>query len=205
MKSSFDNNKDEFNSHYWNLRDIRIGCLLKKDSEVKFEGKKVSEDEELTQALECQIVADWLESIGGVKLIKFVFQEYSKELDSCTLYDLQETLGQKETMTTILDRIELEETGKLNSFQERKSEGFRGGNSGGKPARQKRHCFICEEAGKRFDTHDTKFCWNRDENRKSGKVRAARLDKSDSSSSETEEDLKTLIKKLKIKAKKEFS
>ena len=210
VKSSFDNSKDEFNSHYWNLRDIRIGCLLKKDSEIKFEGKRVGEDEELTPALECQIVADWLESIGGVKLIKFVFQEYSKELESCTLYDLKETLGQKETMTTNMDRLDLEETGKLNRFQERKQEGFRRGNSGGKPARQKRHCFICEEAGKRFDSHDTKFCWNRDENKKSGKassykqeakVRAAKLDKSESSSSGTEEDLKTLFKKLKIKAK----
>ena len=122
VKNSFDSSKDEFNSHYWNMRDIRIGCLLKKDSEITFEGGKVKEDEELTPSLECQIVADWLESIGGLKLIKFVAQEYSKELESCTIYDLQETLGQKETMSTLLDKMDLEETGKLNKFQDRRND-----------------------------------------------------------------------------------
>ena len=70
VKNSFDVSKDYFNSHYWNMRDIRIGCLLKKDSDITFEGAAIAEDEELTPALECQIVADRLESIGGLKLFQ---------------------------------------------------------------------------------------------------------------------------------------
>ena len=212
VKNSFDASTDEYNGHYWNLRDIRIGCLLKKESEIKFEGAALTEDEELTPALECQIVADWLESIGGVKLIKYVAQEYSKDLETCTLYDLQETLGQKETMTTLLDKMDVEETGKLNKFQARKSEKSPRRSFGG---RQKRHCFICEESGKRFDTHDTKFCWNREENKSKGKaskykqeakVRAAKIDEENaSSSSDTDEDLNNLIKKLKMKSRNKKS
>ena len=204
VKNSFDVSKDYFNSHYWNMRDIRIGCLLKKDFDITFEGAAIAEDEELTPALECQIVADWLESIGGLKLFKFVAQEYSKELETCTIYDLQETLGQKETMSTLLDKMDMEETGKLNKFQAKKF------SSGGRQGRgQTRHCFICEEAGKRFDTHDTKFCWNREENKNKGKafkykqdakLRAARIDE-DSASSEIDEELLNFMKKLKTKAK----
>ena len=210
VKNSFDNTKDDYNGHYWNLRDIRIGCLLKKNSSIKFEGENVTEDEELTPALECQIVADWLESIGGLKLIKFVAQEYAKELESCTIHDLQETLGQKETMSTLIDKMDTEETGKLNKFQARRSEGSPKRNFGGKQGRSKRHCFICEENGKRFDSHDTKYCWNRDENKKKGKasqykqearVRAALIDKEETSSAETDEDLNSLLRKLKMKNK----
>ena len=95
LKNSFDSSQDDYNSHYYNMRDIRINCLLKKNSSVTFNGKKMLEDEELTLAVECQIVADWLESIGGVRLLKFIFQEYSRDLETCTLYDMQETQGKK--------------------------------------------------------------------------------------------------------------
>ena len=108
------------------------------------------EDEELTPALESQIVADWLESIGGVRLIKFVFQEYSRELESCTIFDLQEMLGKKENMTAILEKMEIEEVSKLNRIDNRKDDqmksgfGFKNTNS----MKQTRHCYICEENGK---------------------------------------------------------
>lgn len=209
VKNSFDSSKDDYNSHYWNLRDIRIGCLLKKDSNIKFEGMNVEEDEELTPSLECQIVADWLDSVGGLKLIKLVAQEYSKDLESCTIHDLQETLGQKETMTTLLEKMEVEETGKLNKFQARRSEGSPKRNQSRKP-KSKRHCFICEENGKRFDSHDTQYCWNRDENKKRGKapqykqeakVRAALIDQDETGSTDTDEDLNNLFLKLKRKTK----
>ena len=211
LKNSFNVDQDDFNTHYYHMRDVRIGCLLKKDSAVKFNGQVPSEDEELTPALENQIVADWLESIGGVKLIKFVFQEYSRELENCTIFDLQEMLGKKETMTTILEKMEVEEISKLNRFDTRKDDqkhNFTSANS----SKQTRHCYICEEKGRRFDSHDTKYCWKRTENKRKGKapeykrqarVRAAYIDESNNSSSseDDEEIVKTLIKKLNLKSK----
>ena len=202
LKNSFDSSQDDFNCHYYNMRDIRIGCLLKKNSAVSFNGKKISEDEELTPALECQIVADWLESIGGVKLLKFIFQEYSRDLESCTLYDLQETLGQKDTMMAILEKMDIEETGKLNRIEGRRNDfKKRTFNS------QKRHCYICEEEGGKFDSHDTKYCWKRNENRKKtkqskAKIRAARINDSESESNDTEEDIRNLVSRIKLKSKR---
>jgi hypothetical protein len=43
-KNSFDISKDDFNSHYWNMRDIRISCLLKKESDITFEGAAINCD-----------------------------------------------------------------------------------------------------------------------------------------------------------------
>ena len=79
----------------------------------------MAEDEELTPTLECQKVADWLESIGRFQFFKFVTQEYSKESETCQIYDHKETLGQKETMSTLLDKMDMHkvETRKLNKFQ----------------------------------------------------------------------------------------
>ena len=215
LKNSFNLDQDDFNTHYYNMRDIRIGCLLRKDSTIKFNGNVQLEDEELTPALESQIVADWLESIGGVRLIKFVFQEYSRELESCTIFDLQEMLGKKENMTAILEKMEVEEVSKLNRIDNRKDDQmksnfcFKNTNS----MKQTRHCYICEENGKRFDSHDTKYCWKRNENKKKGKaseykrqakLRAAYIDEEShtSSSSEDEDEIvRSLIKKLNMKSR----
>ena len=73
----------------------------------------MAEDEELPLALECQKVADWLELIGRLKFFKFVTQEYSKESETCQIYD------HKETMSTLLDKMDMHkvETRKLNKFQ----------------------------------------------------------------------------------------
>ena len=201
LKNSFDISQEEFNTHYYNMRDVRIGCLLKKNSSITFNGKKLNADEELTPALECQIVADWLESIGGVKLLKFVFQEYSRDLETCTLYDMQETLGQKETMNAILEKMNVEEEGKMNRIDYKK-------NDKGRNAYQRRHCYICEEEGRKFDSHDTKYCWRKNESKRKTKNYKAKLrtttrvEEYDSDSSDTEEDIRNLITKIKIKSKR---
>ena len=64
-----------------------------------------------------QVVADWLESIGGLKLVKYVGQQYAKELETCSLYDLQETLGQQDIMQAILDKMNDTELATLNRTQ----------------------------------------------------------------------------------------
>ena len=112
---------------------------------------------------------------------------------------MQETLGQKETMTAILEKMDMEEVGKLNKMENRKSD-RRGYNN------QKRHCYICEEEGGKFDSHDTKYCWKRHENKKKhkyskAKVRVVRLSDSESEPNDTEEDIRKIVQKIKMKSR----
>ena len=95
------------------MRDMKIACLLTKDSGITFNGSKLDKDDEITPSLENQVVIDWLESIGGIKLVKFVGQEYAKELEKISLFDLQEILGQQETMQAMIDRVENDEEVRL--------------------------------------------------------------------------------------------
>ena len=67
--------------------------------------------------MENQVVADCLESIGGIKLVKYVGQHYAKELETCSLCDLQETLGQQDIMPAILDNVHDTELAMLNRTQ----------------------------------------------------------------------------------------
>ena len=79
LKHSFHQSRMSFNDQYWAMRDIKIASLLTEDSSIIFDGTKVEEDEDITPSLENQVVVEWLESIGRIKLIKFVGQDYGKE------------------------------------------------------------------------------------------------------------------------------
>ena len=118
LKNSFDKNGTEtFNDFYWRLRDEKIASLMTTDSGVTFKGRRLDEDETISPSMENQVVADWLEAIGGIKLVKYVGQEYAKELEKISLYDLQETLGQRETLKSIMEKMDGEEVAKLNRSQ----------------------------------------------------------------------------------------
>lgn len=210
LKHSFDPSTTSYNEQYWAMRDMKIECLLSKDSSITFNGSKVEKDEEITPSLENQVVVDWLESIGGIKLIKFVGQEYAKELEKISLFDLQEVLGQQETMQAIIDRMENEEEIKLgraevkasrNSFQKQGTrEKYK--NS------QRRICYFCKELGnKNYNTHDTKFCRLRQSNKEKEKSAVKSFkslmenNSSSQDSTDTEDEDEIKIRKLLAKMK----
>ena len=167
LKNSFDPDKTSFNDHYWAMRDLKISSLMTRDSGVTFNGQRLEEDEEITPSLENQVVADWLESIGGIKLVKFIGLEYSKELETMSLFDLQESMGQQDNMKAIIDKMETEDEARANraevravrnNFSTRKSNfPARGTYPAGRnfPARgndrrrqfQDRTCYFCKEIG----------------------------------------------------------
>ena len=200
MKNSFDTNGQvTFNDHYWKLRDAKIASLMTVQSGVTFNGRAVTRDEEITPSMENQVVADWLESIGGVKLIKYIGQEYAKELEKTSLYDLQEAIGQQETMKTIIDRMESEEVVKLNraQFQQGGFKGKKPFNSRKKVQFEERLCYFCKElANGKQKTHNTRDCFLRQKHRgkegrqsKSFKVDTNnQTDDTQSNSSSEEED-----------------
>jgi hypothetical protein len=84
------------------------------ESEVNFCGNRIDADEIMTPSMENQVVVDWLEGIGGVRLVKFIGQEYARELEKISIFDLQETLGNQATMGTVLEKLESEEKVRLN-------------------------------------------------------------------------------------------
>ena len=105
VKNSFDiTGKESFNDFYWRLRDEKIASLMTRESGITYRGRILDNDEEITPSVKNQVVVDWLEAIGGIKLVKFVGQEYAKELKKTSIYDLQETLGNQEVMKSILEK-----------------------------------------------------------------------------------------------------
>jgi len=63
--------------------------------------------------MENQVVTDWLEVIGGVKLVKYIGQKYAKDFEIISIFDFQETLGNKPTMKTIIEKMEMDELTKI--------------------------------------------------------------------------------------------
>ena len=107
-------------------------------------------------------MVDWLEGIGGVKLVKYIGQEYAKELEKTAIHDLQETIGQQKVMKSIIDRMETEEVAKLNRSQASNFDGRQWKNTqyGRSSGYEKRWCYFCEEIKNgREKTHNTQDCF----------------------------------------------
>ena len=203
LKHSFDPSKTSFNDHYWAMRDMKIASLLTKDSEVTFNGQKIQVDEEITPSLENQLVVDWLESIKGIKLVKFIGHEYAKELETVSLYDLQESIGQQECMQAIIDKMESEEEVRASRAE------VKAFNTNFKSNKkfEKKTCYFCKEIGSdKYKTHDTQFCRLRNKNKKynqkfqsgiANDSESASSDAEQSSSSENDSKSSTQLSKMK--------
>jgi hypothetical protein len=162
-----------------------------------------------------QVVVDWLESIGGIKLVKFIGQEYAKELENISLFDLQESMGQQESMQAIIDKMESEEEAKLGRaevkatkpiYNNRKNQN----NQNRRKQFEERICYFCKEIGNdKYKTHDTKFCRLRDKNKskpnqKSKTYKVEVENSSDPNSSEQESDDETKLSNLLSKMKEDL-
>jgi hypothetical protein len=214
IKNSFDpTGSQSYNDHYWRMRDHKIASLMTRESGIKFNGKPLDADETITPSMENQVVADWLESIGGLKLVKYVGQQYAKELETCSLYDLQETLGQQDIMQATMDRMNDNELATLNraqSFnQSRQRQQGRQSQFNRKPF-EKKMCYFCKELknGKE-KTHNTRDCFLRQKNKNlqpSNRATNYRVDADDdrhvhfsqtsSEDNEEDEDLSSLLQKM---------
>ena len=178
IKNSFDPaGTQSYNDHYWRMRDHKIASLMTRESGIKFNGRPLEADETITPSMENQVVADWLESIGGLKLVKYVGQQYAKELETCSLYDLQETLGQQDIMKAIQDKLENTELATLNMTRQRQFDR--------KPFLKKK-CYFCKELGNgKEKTHNTRDCFLRQKNKNLQSVN----DQTSSEDEEGEDDL----------------
>ena len=60
---------------------------------VAFKGKIPDEDEDLTPTLESDVILDWLDALGGSKLVHHVFRVFSKELEAESLANLRQAIS----------------------------------------------------------------------------------------------------------------
>ena len=193
VKNSYDASGSEtFNDFYWRLRDEKIASLMTVESGITFRGRRLDQDAEITPSMENQVVVDWLEGIGGVKLVKYIGQEYAKELEKTAIHDLQETIGQQEVMKSIIDRMETKDVAKLNRTQASGYSGRQKKNTqyGRSSGYEKRWYYFCEEIknGKE-KTHNTRDCILRNKNRKKAKNFKVEVEEDQSDKEESGDDL----------------
>ena len=96
IKNSYDQHGDlTFTDFFFTLRNAKEDCLLlssKNGGKISFKGHIPSEDEDLTPTLESDIVLDWMEAVGGKKLVENVFKTFAKELETESLADLRQRI-----------------------------------------------------------------------------------------------------------------
>ena len=77
VKHSFVHSEENFlTDFFFALRDAKEDCLLisgANGGKITFHGDLPAEDEELTPTLESDVVMDWLEALGGKKLVEHIF------------------------------------------------------------------------------------------------------------------------------------
>ena len=197
IKTNFDPaGTQSYNDHYWRMRDHKIASLMTRESGVKFNGRPLEADETITPSMENQVVADWLESIGGLKLVKYVGQQYAKELETCSLYDLQETLGQQDIMQAILDKMNDTEVATLNRTQSynqsrQRQLGIQEQVVGKTFVKKK--CYFCKELGNgKEKTHNTRECFLRQKNRNL----QSNSNQTSSEDDEEEDDLSSRLQRM---------
>ena len=76
------------------------------------QGQIPLEDEDLTPTIESDIVLDWMEAVGGSKLVNNVFKTFAKELETESLADLRQRISDNITSLNDSenDQVELART-----------------------------------------------------------------------------------------------
>ena len=98
MRKSYVSNGDlSPTDFFFQLRNAKEDCLLlsrHNGGQIKFNGIVPQEDEELSPTMESDVVLDWLEALGGQKLVEHIFRVYSKDLESESLADMRQTVSE---------------------------------------------------------------------------------------------------------------
>ena len=167
IKKSFTNVQDmPPTDFYFALRNAKEDCLLlSRDSggKVSFNGLIPQEDEDLSPTLENDVVLDWLEAIGGSKLVEHIFRVFSKELESESLFDIR--LRISESLPSLISETDIQ--AELNRASVRAPfKPFRKAESRQSPSTassfntaQRQRCKLCQQVNPQYaHTHDISSC-----------------------------------------------
>lgn len=86
LKVDKEETKQEF---FYRLRDAMEDTLIRSSDNITDDGQAVNKNEDMTPAVKSLVVLDWLDAIGGPRLVEHVHRVYAKELETCTLSSLQ--------------------------------------------------------------------------------------------------------------------
>ena len=86
LKVDKEETKQEF---FYRLRDAMEDTLIRSSDNITDDGQAVNINEDMTPAVKSLVVLDWLDAIGGPRLVEHVHRVYAKELETCTLSSLQ--------------------------------------------------------------------------------------------------------------------
>ena len=97
VKRSYDPNSDlSPTDFFFSLRNAKEDCLLlcaAHGGKISYQGSIPAEDEDLTPTLECDVVLDWLDAMGGPKLVENTLRLFSKDLETQSLADLRQRIS----------------------------------------------------------------------------------------------------------------
>ena len=86
LKVDKEETKQEF---FYRLRDAMEDTLVQSSDNITDDGQIINVNEDMTPAIKSIVVLDWLDAIGGPRLVEHVHRVYAKELETCTLSSLQ--------------------------------------------------------------------------------------------------------------------
>ena len=112
LKRSYDPNGDlSPTDFFFLLRNSMQDCLLRSATNggtIPFKGAVPTSNETLSATLESNMVADWLEAVGGPALQNHIARVFSKDLERVTLADLRQRISNN------LDNLLIESTKSVN-------------------------------------------------------------------------------------------
>ena len=76
----------------------------------------MNKNEDMTPAVKSLVVLDWLDAIGGPRLVEHVHRAYAKELETCILSSLQPRMWKN--MESLMRNVTMTE--KLRKFSDQK-------------------------------------------------------------------------------------
>ena len=86
LKEDTEESPQEF---FYRLRASMEDTLILKSDNLQENGKKITEDEDMTPTVRSLVVLDWMHAVGGPALVEHVHRAYATELESTTLASLQ--------------------------------------------------------------------------------------------------------------------
>ena len=97
VKRNYDPNSDlSPTDFFFSLRNAKEDCLLLSAAhggKISYQGSIPAEDEDLTPTLECDVVIDWLDAMGGPRLVENTLRLFSKDLETQSLADLRQRIS----------------------------------------------------------------------------------------------------------------
>ena len=108
-KPDDEESKQEF---FYRLKDSMEDTLIMASDNIAEDGRRISEDEDMTPCINSTVVMDWIEAIGGAPLVEHVHRVYAKDLETATLGSLQSRISKN--LDSLIHEIDEQQQAQIN-------------------------------------------------------------------------------------------